>query len=171
MSGPADASLHEPDSGTCGISPTNNDCRKAEPGGNAAQSQHPRRSTDRPACERRQSHGRRHRTARVWTRISSTIPFYGWFGTEARISFALASRRIKRRSPPRVWVRAIWRERPSARPDWESSLGGPCLLVVWGLTPVSQPRPKPTIRPVAVLSGAPGVIRGEGGGASRAFCH
>jgi hypothetical protein len=82
MSGPADASLHEPDSGTCGISPPNNDCSKAEPGGSPAQSQHPRRSTNRPAYGRRQPYGRRHRTARVCPRSSSAISFYGRFGTE-----------------------------------------------------------------------------------------
>jgi len=120
MSRPADASLHEPDSGTCGISPTHNDCRKAEPGGSAAQRRRPRRSTNRPACERRQPYGPRHRTARVWTRISSTIPFYGWFRTKARISLALACPRINRRGTPMgmgVWARAIWRARPSARPE------------------------------------------------------
>jgi hypothetical protein len=70
-----------------------NYCRKAEPGGSPAQGQRPRRSTDRPARERRQPHGRRHRTARVVrTRSSSTIPFYGWLGTEARISGALGVR-------------------------------------------------------------------------------
>jgi len=100
MSGPADASLHEPDSGTCGISPTHNDCRKAARGGSPAQHQHPRRSTNRPAYGRRQSNGRPHRTTHVWTRISSTIPFYGWFGTEARISLALARPRINRRRGP-----------------------------------------------------------------------
>jgi hypothetical protein len=101
MPGPADASLHEPHSGTCSISPTHIDCRKAEPGGSATQHQRPRRSTNIPAYERRQPYGRRHRTARVWTRISSIIPFYGWFGTEARISFALACPRFNRRRPPR----------------------------------------------------------------------
>jgi len=66
-----------------------------------AQSQHPRRSTNRPACGRRQPYGRRHRTASVWTRISSTVLFYGWFGAEARISIALACPRINRWRPPR----------------------------------------------------------------------
>jgi hypothetical protein len=37
MSGPAQISLHEPNSDTCDISPTHNDCRKAEPGGSPAQ--------------------------------------------------------------------------------------------------------------------------------------
>jgi hypothetical protein len=40
-----------------------------------AQSQRPRRSTDRPACQQRQPYRQRHRTARAWTRNSSTIPF------------------------------------------------------------------------------------------------
>jgi hypothetical protein len=51
MSGPAQTSLHEPKSDTCDTSPIHNDCRKAEPGGSPAQSQHPRRSTNRPACQ------------------------------------------------------------------------------------------------------------------------
>ena len=37
----------------------------------------------------------------VRTRSSSTIPFYGWFGTEARVSVALACPRINCCSPPR----------------------------------------------------------------------
>lgn len=72
------------------------------------------RSANRPACGRRQPYGRHHRTARVWTRNSSTIPSYGWFGTEARISLALACTRINRRRPSRGMVRAIWRARPVA---------------------------------------------------------
>jgi hypothetical protein len=62
MSGPAQTSLHESKSDTCDISPIHNDCRKAEPGGSPAQSQRPRRSTDRWACERCQAY---RRTARV----------------------------------------------------------------------------------------------------------
>ena len=109
MSGPARTSLHDSNSGTCESSPTHNDCGTAEPGGSAAQSQHPRRSTNRPACGRCQPYGRRHRTARVWTRISSTILFYGWFGTETRESLALTCHRINLPSPPRVRVRGSCR--------------------------------------------------------------
>src|SRR5271156_1521341 len=103
MSGPAQTSLHEPKSDTCDISPIHNDCRKAEPGGSPAQDLRPRRSTDRWAYERCQWYRARHRTAirRVRLSISSTIPFYGWFGAEARISLALACPRINRRRPPR----------------------------------------------------------------------
>jgi hypothetical protein len=60
-----------------------NDSRKAEPDGSAAQHQRPRRSTNRPACERCQPYGRRHRTARVCPTSSSTIPFHGQFVPES----------------------------------------------------------------------------------------
>ena len=58
MSGPAETSLHEPKSDTCDISPTHNDCRRAEQGDSPAQSQRPRRSTDRP--QQCRPYGQRH---------------------------------------------------------------------------------------------------------------
>jgi hypothetical protein len=108
MSGPAETSSHEPNSYTCDISPTHNDCRRAKPGGSAAQSQHPRRSTNRPACGRHQPYGRRHRTALSRLPASSSTRFYGRFGPEPRISLALACPRFNCGSPPRGMDAGDW---------------------------------------------------------------
>jgi hypothetical protein len=148
MSRPDDASLHELNSDTCDVSPTHNNCRKAEPGGSPAQSQRPRRSTNRPACGRSRPYGRRHRTTHVWTRISSTIPFYGWFGTETRLSLALACPRISRRRPPRglgtgdLARAAVCAARVGVRAQPSTSSNRrPCLLVGRGFIDKNQGSP------------------------------
>src|SRR5580700_250595 len=130
MSGLAETSSHELNSDTCDISPTHNDCRKAEPGGSPAKSTSSRQH-QQTGMWRRQPYRPRHRPARVG-RGFLQLSIYGWFGTEARISLALACPRINRRRPPRGMGAGCFVWATSSRPH--------AAVALAELKPVRDPR-------------------------------